>query len=1016
MGAISYFPRKNSLDTKRKLLIATEFVLAIFLILMPGGPGRPALEDGPDPADLANLHNNGWPESNSWPFILVLVEQVAGSSNDESDDGSNASPIMIVEEEANDQPVEPDHVAEDEINEVQGHRKNHHHNHDTTQDPNVGDGNDNETNQESGQDEDASDATNQTDGASGNYTTVEDQAIQIQLWNNTNGSGGSSPVISNITQPLHGTVTHSSDNTLTYTPDPNYNGHDHFIVNTTTPGGSVTTQNVTVTIIATNDVPSAANLTFTTTEDTPIILTLINGTSDVDGDVTSLVVTVHPTHGVVSISSDNKTVTYTPNQDFAGTDSFGYTIADASHNSSGTVNIVVTPVNDSPVLVDGTSGTISTTEGSSVQIDILAYVFDPDGDILTVSNITQPSNGVIVSNADGTVTYTPAPGFVGQDSFSFTVTDSNGGTVSGTLTITVLPGDDITPDDDVEHPANDTQSNEDVVVPANIVPTSSDIIVTLDEDSSAIIQLNATDPDGDTITFNIVSQPLHGTLEVIDSAAGIVQYVPFANYFGPDSFTYQVSDGTAESDIATVELVITGINDAPVVHDDWVYGHEGNSTIIDVLTDAVDVDGDHLSIAIIEESSHGIVTVNEDGTITYTPDPDFDGTDSFTYMISDGNGGSASATVTITLGSVNDAPVIANEVVVMDEDESAEIELHVVDVEWGVLDLEILVAPLHGNLEIVSGSNFVLRYIPEANYHGSDSFAVRVTDGLAYSNIANVDIVVNSVNDGPIANSDNFAVTEDTPLTGDALLNDVDVDGDTLSASLILGATTHGTVLVHPDGSFLFTPSENFYGIASFHYRISDGNGATATGSVTITISRVNDAPVARDDEADTKRNHSVLIKVLSNDIDSDNDVLSVSSVGTASYGKVKISSDGKAVTYTPNRGFYGEDHFGYTATDGANSATATVDVKVYKKHHDDGDDEHDDDNDAEDDENDHDNHGGVNDDHDDEDDDDNDDRDGNDRDNDHDEKDNDKHDKDNDEERDDDNDDKDNDHDNNDC
>jgi hypothetical protein len=973
MGAISYFPRKNSLDTKRKLLIATEFALAIFLFLMPGGPGRPAPEDGPDPADLANFHSNGWPESNSWPFNLVLVEQVAGSSNDESDDGSNEPPIIIVEEVADDQPVEPEQVAEDEIDDVQGHRRNHHHNQGTTQDPNVGSENDDETNQESGQGDDASDAVNQTNAASGNYTTLEDQAIQIQLWNNANGS---SAVISNITQPLHGTVTFDSNNTLTYTPDPNYNGIDSFVVSSTDGGGS-STQNVAIIIIATNDLPSASNLTVTTTEDTPLMLTLINGTSDVDGDVTSLVITVMPTHGIVTISPDNKTVTYTPNQDFQGIDSFGYTIADASHNSNGTVDVIVTPVNDIPIIDGAALDTISTVEGSPVQIDILSHVFDPDADILTISNFTQPLSGVVTMNVDGTVTYAPSPGFVGQDSFSFTITDSNGGTVSGSLTITVLPADVIPPGNDVENPANDTQSNDDTPIPENAAPTAGNVIVVLGEDSSASIQLDATDPDGDAIMFSIVSQPLHGTLVMIDNSSGTVQFIPLANYFGPDSFTYQVSDGIAQSDIASVELVVTGINDAPVVHDDWVYGYEGNLTIVDVLSETVDVDGDLLSIEISEAPHHGIVSVNGDGTITYAPNPDFDGTDSFEYMISDGNGGSASATVTITLGSVNDVPVTANGAVVTDEDQSVEIELHAVDVEGGILDLEILVVPLHGNLEILTGGNFVVRYIPEENYHGVDGFTFRVTDGLAYSNVGSVSIVVTSVNDVPIATSDSFALTEDMPLTGDILLNDVDVDGDSLSASLIPGGTTHGTLVVNPDGSFLYLSEKNFNGVASFQYQISDGNGGIATGTVMITVTNVNDAPVAFDDVAETTCKQPVLIQVLSNDVDSDSGILSVGSVGTASHGSVAISADGKAIIYEPNRSFSGEDHFNYTVTDGTNSDSATVHVTVHKKHHDDddyddedddddrdGNDEHHDhdktDNDKQDDDHDGDNHGGV--------------------------------------------------------
>lgn len=1061
VGTISYFPRKNSLDTKKKLLIAVEFSLAIFLFIIPGGPGRPALEDGPDPDELANFHRNGWPTMSSALelFNYYVIDQVAGTSDDKPFGGDETYATASEEKEDDRSGYSSNSdKTEDETEEAlprPGHR--HDAQKDAEQDPEAANENDEEgqPDQELGSQEDQVPATNTgvniapqaenqtistqenapvlvqllasdvegdglafnisdspsngtlsffsaTNGSAvytpntgfvgsdsfefkvideggksdnarvyiqvieadpngdtdedGSYIVTEDEPAPVQVGDNGNGNDSSNEV---IVQPQHGTVSEGSNNTIVYLPDPNYTGPDSFVVNTTDGSGSTITHNVTVNVTPVNDPPVAPNITLATAEDTPVILTLVNGTSDVDGDVTSLIITTFPTHGTISTSPDNATITYTPNQDFQGEDSFTYTIGDVAYNSSGTVDITITPVNDNPALIEGANLEYSTTEDSPVQINILSYVNDVDGDALTVSELSQASNGIVVLNFDGTVIYTPSPGFVGQDSFGFTVTDSNGATVSGTLNITVLPVNDIPPNSDVENPVNDTQLDDVVVIPGNIMPTTEDMIVILDEDSLATIQLNATDPDGDPITFSIVSQPAHGTLVMIDSSAGIVQYLPFANYYGPDSFTYLVNDGMTQSEIATVDLAITGINDLPVAYDDSVYGYEGNATIIDVLAGDIDVDGDLLTIKIAQGPSHGIVIVNGDGTVTYTPDPDFDGTDSFNYIVSDGNGGSASATVTITLGSVNDAPVVASEAVVMDEDQSAEIELYAADEEGAILDLEIVVPPLHGSVEIIPGDNFVVRYIPQTDYHGADGFAFRVTDGLAYSNVASVDIVVNSVNDAPIANSDSFAIAQDMPLAGNVLVNDVDVDGDILSASIGQGVTSFGTIVMNPDGSFVFTPNENFNGVASFQYQISDGNGGIASGTVIITILQVNDSPVARDDVGHTIRNHAVLLEVLSNDIDSDNDVLSVVSVGTASSGTVKITADAKAVIYEPDRGFTGEDRFTYTVTDGQNSAYAAVDVKVHKKHHEDN--NHNDDHGSEDDEND-DNKAGAND------------------------------------------------------
>src|SRR6185503_5610768 len=192
-----------------------------------------------------------------------------------------------------------------------------------------------------------------------------------------------------------------------------------------------------------------------------------------------------------------------------------------------------------------------------------------------------------------------------------------------------------------------------------------------------------------------------------------------------------------------------------------------------------------------------------------------------------------------------------------------------------------------------------------------------------------VTITVNQVNDSPIANPDNISGQEDTTFGGNLMTNDLDIDGDSLVA-VNATATLHGILNLIADGTFSYTPEADYVGTDSFQYMVSDGNGGFATGSVMITITQVNDAPIANDDSGYTTLSQPVLVKVLDNDSDIDSSTLNVGSVGTASHGTVTIKPDGKGVIYTPENGYSGNDQFTYTVTDGSLSDTATVTIKVY--------------------------------------------------------------------------------------
>ncbi|MCO6454942.1 MAG: tandem-95 repeat protein, partial [Pirellulaceae bacterium] len=293
-------------------------------------------------------------------------------------------------------------------------------------------------------------------------------------------------------------------------------------------------------------------------------------------------------------------------------------------------------------------------------------------------------------------------------------------------------------------------------------------------------------------------------------------------------------------------------------------------------------------------------------------------------------------TVTITVRPVNDPPVAVNDAYATDEDTPLVVAAPGILVNDSDLDgdaLTVVVGLISGptNGTLTAGADGSFTYTPAANFHGTDSFTYRATDGTAESNTATVTITVRPVNDAPVAVNDAYVTDEDTPLVIAApgiLGNDSDLDGDALTVVVgSISGPSHGTVVANANGSFTYTPAANFHGTDSFTYRATDGTANSNIATVTITVSPVNDPPVARDDNAVTSQDTPVTIAVLANDSDVDGDPLTVTAATAPANGSAVVNANG-TITYTPATGFTGSDTFEYTISDG-NGGTDTAQVTV---------------------------------------------------------------------------------------
>ena len=382
--------------------------------------------------------------------------------------------------------------------------------------------------------------------------------------------------------------------------------------------------------------------------------------------------------------------------------------------------------------------------------------------------------------------------------------------------------------------------------------------MTTPEDTPVNGTVTATDVDGDALTFSKASDPSHGTVTV--NTNGTYTYTPALNYNGPDSFTVTVSDGHGGTDTVTVNVTVTPVNDAPVAAALPVTTPE--DTPVNGTVTATDVDGDALTFSKASDPTNGTVTVNTNGTYTYTPAANYNGPDSFTVTVSDGHGGTNTVTVNVTVTPVNDAPVAVNDAVTTLEDTPVTVNVTSNDtdvdgtIDVSSVDLDPATAGRQTTWTVAGEGTYtvsnlgVVTFTPVLNFNGvatSVNYTVNDNSG-ATSNIATITVTVTAVNHVPKAIDDEIFTEEKTTISGNVLTNDSDQEnsisvtyfqiGDVFytagSTAIIQGA---GTIIVQVNGDFTFTPEGSYSGkVPPIPYYISDGNGGSASAKILITV------------------------------------------------------------------------------------------------------------------------------------------------------------------------------------
>lgn len=699
--------------------------------------------------------------------------------------------------------------------------------------------------------------------------------------------------------PTHGQLTLNPNGSFTYSPTANYNGADSFSYRTCdngvtngAPDPKCVDATVNLTVTEVNDAPTTTADSQTTPEDTPLVfpgyeLTGNDSRGPANESAQTLTVTAvtatATTHGSVVLEADG-TVTYTPAADYYGAASFSYTVTDdgttagvaAPLTAIGTVNVIVTEVNDVPAGVN--DGLSSVAEDSGLRTIGFASLLANDskgpaneiGQALTITEVGAAVGGTVSISGTG-VQFTPAAEFNGTASFVYTLRDdgtTNGGADFKTATATASFA----------------------VTEVNDAPTANDDAQDATEDvplTLAAAELVANDnagPGESSQTLTVTAVALQIASPAIPLAIG-----PFASAFtgpavcrpgfAPPQCTAQPYNTSQNLAFGRPVVATSTIGGFPTIHaaayvNDGFYGN-GASWIGATANSSVTIDlGQEFWITRVSfgRDRTGSYNDREPGQFTISTS-----VDNVAFAPQFGSAAHAFG------GIINGA-------------ETVEARLAPVRARWirltagnagaAVDEIEVYgsIGPpatvTQGAVTLIDGQ---VTFTPVANFNGATSFVYTACDdGLTNDAPASlcataaVHVAVSAVNDAPVGVNDSYTTAEDAVLTVDAsganglqglLFNDSDVEPGTLIA-VYLTDPAHGTLLPHANGSFSYTPFANYSGPDSFTYRASDGNLTSNVVTVSVTVTAVSDAPIALDQNVTTVEDTASAVTLVASDVD----------------------------------------------------------------------------------------------------------------------------------------------------
>lgn len=620
--------------------------------------------------------------------------------------------------------------------------------------------------------------------------------------------------------------------------------------------------------------PVVTELSASTQEDTDFVVpisTILANSSDADGDSLTFSGVVSASNGHAVLEGDNLRIT--PAQDFSGEMVIEIEVSDIyGVSTTGNITVSVSNVADAPDAVNDTfqisedAATLAdnvienTTGGTDSDVDFgdSLTVVSVNGSAASVGSQIALGNGILQVNSDGSFTFSFGDGYQTlaenqstTESFSYEIQDSFGLKDTATATIRVVGQND-----------------------APVAIDDGPINVVQGEPTTIEVLTNDTDKEGQNLSISLFGQGANGS--VIEVPNGLL-YTPEVGFVGRDSFTYNVEDTQGGTSTATVTVDVQSLSTTLTPVDDTFDVTSNTAQVLDVLANDTPGNGGSLSIFNVSQPTFGVVTENPDGTLTYTPNADYTGSDSFTYLVSDGVNEPEEASVQINVLApiVNIAPTANNDRYRVDEDTilsvaaSNGILVNDAAPEGAIESFTILRGTQNGEFSPDADGGFT--YTPNDGFNGQDSFIYSVTDAEGLRDTATARITVDPVNDAPTARDDTFQTFESRVVSGSVIAAPEDTDpeteiasdsdpdlGDSLTVTKINGANisaspialSSGVLLsMNVDGTFEYNPNGAFdvsageTALDSFTYTIQDEGGLTDQATVNLTIRAQEDAP-----------------------------------------------------------------------------------------------------------------------------------------------------------------------------
>ncbi|MGR5136700.1 tandem-95 repeat protein [Vibrio jasicida] len=732
-----------------------------------------------------------------------------------------------------------------------------------------------------------------------NIQTDEDIPVTIDVLANDTDQDSENLSIESATVPDEQGTVEIVDGELIFTPAEDFNG-DATVTYVVTDGEMTDEASVTISVNPVNDAPVAVDDIATTDEDTPVTIDVLPNDTDLDNDTLTIVSASVPIEqGIVEIV-DGKLV-FTPAENFNGEATITYVVSDGELTDEATVSVTVNPVNDAPIANDDSA---TTDEDTPVTIDVLPNDTDVDGDTLTIVNASVPAEQGTVEIVDGKLVFTPAENFNGEATISYTVSD---GALEDEAEVSITV-----------NPLNDAPTTENAI-PSQVLPEDfAEYTINLNDAFSDV-----DDADSE-LTFS-VSGNSNIQVSIVD---GIATITPTADWNGSEELTFTATDPSGLEVSQTVNFTVNAVADIVADSANIV---EDTPTILDVLdNDSFEGQSPGVSVEAGNGPANGSVVVNNDGTITYTPNQDYNGADEFTYTVTSG-GVTETTTVTLNVTPVNDKPVVEN--TIADQVLSEDFTPYTIDLNDAFSDIDNadseLTFSVSGNSNIqVSIVDGIATITPTADWNGSEELTFTATDpsGLAVSQT--VGFTVNAVAD---IVADSADIVEDTPTILDVLDND-SFEGQSPVVSVEAGnGPANGSVVVNNDGTITYTPNQDYNGADEFTYTVTSG-GVTETTTVTLNVIPVNDKPVVENTITDQVlpedfAEYTINLNDAFSDIDNLDSELSFTVSGNSN---IQVSIVDGIATITPTADWNGLEELTFTATDpDGESVSQTVDFTV---------------------------------------------------------------------------------------